>query len=58
MAHESRFTDTTLDMEYRMVMTPHLMLTGVVITAVLAVAGVIFGQRLLGRHFKKAGVVA
>ena len=58
MAHESGFTDTTLDMEYRMVMTPHLMLTGVVITAVLSVAGVVFGQRLLGRHFKKAGVVA
>ena len=57
MAHESGFTDTTLDMEYRMVMTPHLMLTGVVITAVLSVAGVVFGQRLLGRHFKKAGVV-
>ena len=54
MAHESGFTDTTLDMEYRMVMTPHLMLTGVVITAVLSVAGVVFGQRLLGRHFKKS----
>ena len=44
-------------MLFRSVMTPHLMLTGVVITAVLSVAGAVFGQRLLGRHFKKAGVV-
>ena len=57
MAMQSGFSNATLDMEYNMVMTPHLMLIGVLITAVLTVAGVAFGQRLLQRHFEKAGVI-
>lgn len=57
MAMQSGFSSATLDMEYDMVMTPHLMLVGVLMTAVLTVAGVAFGQRLLQRHFEKAGVI-
>ena len=34
-----------------------LMLLGVVITAVLAILGTLFGQRLLRKHFQKAGIV-
>jgi energy-coupling factor transport system substrate-specific component len=57
MAKQSGFSDATLDMEYRMVMTPHLMIVGILITAALAVLGTLFGQRLLRKHFEKAGII-
>ena len=57
MAKQSGFSDATLDMEYNMVTTPHLMIAGILITAVLAVLGTLFGQRLLRRHFEKAGII-
>ena len=39
------------------VTSPALMLLGIVITAVLAILGTLFGQRLLRKHFQKAGIV-
>ena len=57
MALESGFTSETLNMQVAMVTSPRLMLLGAVITAVLAILGTLFGQRLLRRHFRKAGVV-
>lgn len=57
MALESGFTGETLNMQMSMVTSPALMLLGAAITAVLAVLGALFGQRLLRKHFQKAGIV-
>jgi len=57
MAKQSGFSDTTLNMEYNMVMTPHLMIMGILITVALALLGTMFGQRLLRKHFEKAGII-
>ena len=51
------FDANTLNMQLSMVTSPALMLLGVVITAVLAILGTLFGQRLLRKHFQKAGIV-
>lgn len=40
-----------------MVTSPALMLLGAAITAVLTFLGTLFGQRLLRKHFQKAGIV-
>ena len=53
----SGFDANTLNMQLSMVTSPALMLLGVVITAVLAILGTLFGQRLLRKHFQKAGIV-
>lgn len=58
MALESGFTGETLTMQMSMVKSPGLMLLGAAITAVLTVLGTLFGQRLLRKHFQKAGIVA
>lgn len=57
MALESGFTSNTLNMQFSMVTTPSLMLLDVVITANLTILGILFGQRLLKKHFQKAGIV-
>ena len=57
MAASSGFDANTLNMQFSMVTSPALMLLGVVITAVLAILGTLFGQRLLRKHFQKAGIV-
>ena len=57
MAASSGFDANTLNMQLSMVTSPALMLLGVVITAVLAILGTLFGQRLLRKHFQKAGIV-
>ena len=46
-----------LNMQLSMVTSPALMLLGIAITAVLAILGTLFGQRLLRKHFQKAGIV-
>ena len=51
------FDANTLNMQLSMVTSPALMLLGVAITAVLAILGTLFGQRLLRKHFQKAGIV-
>ncbi len=56
-ALESGFADATLDMQYEMVSTPALMLLAVGITVVLATLGILFGQKILKKHFKKAGIL-
>ena len=57
MAANSGFDANTLNMQLSMVTSPALMLLGVVITAVLAILGTLFGQRLLIKQFQKAGIV-
>lgn len=57
MAVESGFTAETLNMQLSMVISPVLMLLGAGITAILTILGTLFGQRLLRKHFKKAGIV-
>ena len=57
MAVSSGFAANTLNMQFSMVTSPALMLLGIVITAVLAILGTLFGQRLLRKHFQKAGIV-
>ena len=57
MAASSGFDANTLNMQLSMVTSPELMLLGIVITAVLAILGTLFGQRLLRKHFQKAGIV-
>ena len=57
MAVSSGFDANTLNMQFSMVTSPALMLLGIVITAVLAILGTLFGQRLLRKHFQKAGIV-
>ena len=57
MALESGFTSETLEMQMAMVTSPALMLLGAAITAVLTFLGTLFGQRLLRKHFQKAGIV-
>ena len=57
MALKSGFSQETLDMQFLMSTHPGLMLLGCAITGLLAVLGVLFGQRLLRRHFQKAGIL-
>lgn len=57
MALNGGFADATLMMQYEMVTRPELMLIGVVITIILSALGILFGQKLLKKHFKKAGIV-
>lgn len=57
MAMESGFTAETLSIQLSMVTSPALMLIGAAITAILTILGTLFGQRLLRKHFKKAGIV-
>lgn len=51
------FADATLTMQYEMVSNPKLMLLGIVITVAFSALGILFGQSLLRKHFKKAGIV-
>lgn len=57
MALNSGFSQETLDMQFLMTTHPGLMILGCTITGLLAVLGVLFGQRLLRRHFQKAGIL-
>ena len=57
MALQSGFTESTLNMQYSIATKPVLLLLGCVITAVLAVLGVLFGQKLLKKHFQKSGIL-
>ncbi|MFA9465665.1 MAG: MptD family putative ECF transporter S component [Velocimicrobium sp.] len=57
MALNGGFADATIKMQYDMVRRPELMLLGIIITVVFAACGVLFGQKLLKKHFKKAGIV-
>ena len=54
---ESAFYSKTLEMPMAIVTSPALMLLGAAITAVLTFLGTLFGQRLLRKHFQKAGIV-
>lgn len=51
------FADKTLTMQYEMVTSPKLMFIGILITILFSALGILFGQKLLKKHFKKAGIV-
>ena len=53
----SGFTDTTMKLQYDMVSSPELMLVGVVITVILSALGIFISQKILKKHFEKAGVL-
>lgn len=57
MAEMGGFPASTLDMQFTMTSSAPLMLLGTGITAALTALGVLFGQRLLSKHFEKAGIV-
>lgn len=56
-AIEGGFSSETLMMQYEMGTNSLLLLIGVVISVVLGCLGILFGQTLLRKHFKKAGIV-
>ncbi|PID79823.1 MAG: hypothetical protein CSB19_01750 [Clostridiales bacterium] len=56
-ALEGGFAASTLEMQYKVVTTPSLMFLGIAITVVLAGLGILFAQKVLRKHFKKAGIV-
>ena len=58
MALNGGFSVDTLNMQLEMVSNPSLMLLGVVVTAALSMLGILFGQKLLRKHFQKSGIVA
>jgi len=53
----SGFADATLKLQYEMVSSPSLMLVGVIITIILSALGILFAQKILKKHFKKAGIL-
>lgn len=53
----SGFADATIKLQYDMVSTPALMLVGVVVTVILSALGVMVSQKILKKHFKKAGIL-
>lgn len=53
----SGFADATLRLQYEMVSSPSLILLGVVLTVILSALGVLFAQKILKKHFKKAGIL-
>ena len=56
-ASASGFSQEVFDMQINMLSNPLNMVFACVITLVLAVLGCMFGNRILRRHFKKAGIV-
>lgn len=56
-ASASGFTQDVFNMQIDMLSSPLHMLLACAITAVLAICGCLFGNRIMGRHFKKAGIV-
>ena len=56
-ALESGFADATVKLQYDMVSSPLLILIGTVITVALSVAGILSAQRILKKHFQKAGIL-
>lgn len=56
-ALESGFADATVKLQYDMVSSPLLILIGTIITVALSVAGILSAQRILKKHFQKAGVL-
>lgn len=56
-ALESGFADKTLTLQYNLVSSPKLLLLGVTITVISSALGVLFAQKILKKHFKKAGIL-
>lgn len=57
MALSGGFSSETLQMQYEMVTKPELLIIGIGLTLVLSALGILFAQKLLNKHFKKAGIV-
>jgi energy-coupling factor transport system substrate-specific component len=56
-ASASGFSQEVFDMQINMLSDPWHMILACAITLALAVLGCLFGNRILRRHFKKAGIV-
>ena len=56
-ALESGFADATVKLQYDMVSSLLLILIGTIITVALSVAGILSAQRILKKHFQKAGIL-
>ena len=54
----SGFADATMKLQYNMVSSPKLMLVGVIITVILSALGVLLSQKILKKHFEKAGILS
>lgn len=53
----SGFADVTVKLQYEMVSSPMLMLVGTVVTVILSAVGVMAAQKILKKHFEKAGIL-
>lgn len=53
----SGFADATVKLQYDMVSSPALMLVGTAVTIVLGAIGILLAQKILKKHFEKAGVL-
>ena len=51
------FSQEVFDMQLNMLSSPWHMIGACAITVALALLGCLFGQRILRRHFQKAGIV-
>jgi energy-coupling factor transport system substrate-specific component len=56
-ASASGFPPEVFEMQINMLSNPLYMLLACVLTVALAVSGCLFGNRVLRRHFKKAGII-
>ncbi len=56
-ALESGFAGETLKLQYALVSSPLSMVLVTVLTVALALLGVLFAQKILKKHFKKAGIL-
>lgn len=56
-ASASGFSQEVFNMQINMLSNPLNMVFACVITLALAILGCLFGNRILRRHFKKAGIV-
>ncbi|BET22022.1 TPA: MptD family putative ECF transporter S component [Streptococcus agalactiae] len=54
----SGFTNTTMKLQYDMVSSPKLMLVGVIVTVILSALGILLSQKILKKHFEKAGILS
>ena len=56
-AINSGYTEELFEMQAELISSPQLMIICALVTAILSVLGCLMGNRILQRHFKKAGVV-
>lgn len=53
----SGFADKTMKLQYDMVSSPLLMLVGAIVTIALSALGILVAQKIMKKHFEKAGIL-